>query len=154
MTLNKHEYKSWRVSTSNVSEEHIASIFRVKERSSARSKQAAICSSETSDDTQWTTQRYIPGVDALHNHHCENFKSYNTKVVCFLMKTREFWCHKHGFEKGISFHTLYRCNHIKFNQNLPRRSQAHIRRCLYMCPLDYAKWAAHYGLHQYKLVEH
>jgi hypothetical protein len=47
----------------DVSEEHIASIFRVEEISSA-SKQ------------QRTTRRYIPEVDTLHNHRCENLKSY------------------------------------------------------------------------------
>jgi hypothetical protein len=34
------------------------------------------CSSETSVDFQWTTWRYIPKGRALHNHHCENLKSY------------------------------------------------------------------------------
>jgi hypothetical protein len=28
---------------------------------------------------------------------------------------------------------------------------ARVRRYLYMGPLDYAKWATHYGLHQYKV---
>jgi hypothetical protein len=36
----------------------------------------AICPSETSVDTQRTTPRYIPEVDTLHNHRCENLKSY------------------------------------------------------------------------------
>jgi hypothetical protein len=29
---------------------------------------------------------------------------------------------------------------------------ARVRRYLYTCPLDYAKWATHYGLHPYKIV--
>jgi hypothetical protein len=33
-------------------------------------------SSETSADTQRTTRRYIPEDDTLHNHRCENLKSY------------------------------------------------------------------------------
>jgi hypothetical protein len=65
----------------DVSEEHIASIFRVEEISSARNhllacwflaelifstlKMKAIFSSETSVDTQLTTRRYIPEVDTL-----------------------------------------------------------------------------------------
>jgi hypothetical protein len=36
----------------------------------------AICSSETSDETQRTTRRHIPEDDTLHNHRCENLKSY------------------------------------------------------------------------------
>jgi hypothetical protein len=36
----------------------------------------AICSSETSVDTPRTTRRYIPEDGALHNHRCENLKSY------------------------------------------------------------------------------
>jgi hypothetical protein len=35
----------------------------------------AICSSETSVDTQRTTRRYILEDGTLHNHHCENLKS-------------------------------------------------------------------------------
>jgi hypothetical protein len=37
----------------------------------------AICSSEASVNIQRTTRRYIPEVDTLHNHQCENLKSYN-----------------------------------------------------------------------------
>jgi hypothetical protein len=36
----------------------------------------AICSSETSVDTQRTTLRYIQEDDTLHNYRCENLKSY------------------------------------------------------------------------------
>jgi hypothetical protein len=32
--------------------------------------------SETSVATQQTTQRHIPEDDNLHNHRCENLKSY------------------------------------------------------------------------------
>jgi hypothetical protein len=37
----------------------------------------AICCSETSVDFQRTTRRYIPEDGTLHNHRCENLKSYN-----------------------------------------------------------------------------
>jgi hypothetical protein len=40
----------------------------------------AICSSETSVDTQQTTRRYIPEDGTLHNHRCENLKFYFTCV--------------------------------------------------------------------------
>jgi hypothetical protein len=36
----------------------------------------AIYSSETSVATQRTTRRHIPEDDTLHNHRCENLKSY------------------------------------------------------------------------------
>jgi hypothetical protein len=47
----------------------------------------AICSSETSVKTQRATRRYIPEVDTLHNHHCENLKSY---------KVTKFWVTRNG----------------------------------------------------------
>jgi hypothetical protein len=39
-------------------------------------KMEAICSSEMSVDIQRTTRRYIPEGSTLHNHRCENLKSY------------------------------------------------------------------------------
>jgi hypothetical protein len=42
-------------------------------------KMEAICSSETSVETQQTTQRHIPEDDTLHNHRCVNLKSYLLK---------------------------------------------------------------------------
>jgi hypothetical protein len=39
-------------------------------------KMVAICSSETSVDSQRTTQHYIPEDGTLHNHCCENLKSF------------------------------------------------------------------------------
>jgi hypothetical protein len=39
----------------------------------------AICSSETLVATQQTTRRHIPKDDTLHNHRCENLKSYNVE---------------------------------------------------------------------------
>jgi hypothetical protein len=36
----------------------------------------AICFSETSVSSQQTTRRHIPEEHTLHNHHCENLKSY------------------------------------------------------------------------------
>jgi hypothetical protein len=48
----------------------------------------AICSLvgsfETSVETQRTTRRHTPKDDTLHNHRCENIKSYNGKFVLFL----------------------------------------------------------------------
>jgi hypothetical protein len=42
----------------------------------------AICSFETSVETQRTTRRRIPEDDNLHNHRYENLKSYEGAYVC------------------------------------------------------------------------
>jgi hypothetical protein len=44
-------------------------------------KMEAICSSETSVETQRTTRRHILEDDTLHNHHCENLKSYKGLLI-------------------------------------------------------------------------
>jgi hypothetical protein len=46
----------------------------------------ATCSSETSVDFRQTTQRYIPEGRSLHNHHCENLKSYRGKFYFYLFR--------------------------------------------------------------------
>jgi hypothetical protein len=43
---------------------------------SSTPKMEAICSSETSVDFQRIARRYIPEDSTLHNHRCENLKSY------------------------------------------------------------------------------
>jgi hypothetical protein len=40
-------------------------------------KLEAICSSETSVDSQRNTRRYIPEDGTLQNYRCESLKSYN-----------------------------------------------------------------------------
>jgi hypothetical protein len=44
-------------------------------------KMEAICSSETSVDTQRTTRFYIPEDGTLHNHRFENLKSH----ICYML---------------------------------------------------------------------
>jgi hypothetical protein len=44
-------------------------------------KMEEICSSETSVDTQRSRLRYIPEDGTLHNHRCENLKSYALRCV-------------------------------------------------------------------------
>jgi hypothetical protein len=39
-------------------------------------KMESTCSSETPVDFKWTIQRYIQRDTTLHNHRCENLKSY------------------------------------------------------------------------------
>jgi hypothetical protein len=48
----------------------------VAEPTSLTLKMEAIRTSETSVETQQTTRRHIPENDTLHNHRCENLKSY------------------------------------------------------------------------------
>jgi hypothetical protein len=43
--------------------------------------------SETSVAFQWTTQRYIPEDRTLHNHRCENLKSYSLFLFTVLLRT-------------------------------------------------------------------
>jgi hypothetical protein len=49
----------------------------------------AIRSSEMSGATQRTTWRHIEEDDTLHNHRCENLKSYFLKVPRISNKTME-----------------------------------------------------------------
>jgi hypothetical protein len=42
----------------------------------------AICFSETSVDFQRITPRYIPEDNTVHNHRCENLKSYKDRLIC------------------------------------------------------------------------
>jgi hypothetical protein len=81
--------------STNVSEEHVASIFKIKEQAkqetsrsgqqaelvscssfSSTLKMEATCSFETSVDFQWTMHNHIPEGRTPHNCHCENLKSY------------------------------------------------------------------------------
>jgi hypothetical protein len=39
------------------------------------------CSSETPVETQRTTRRHIPEDYTLHNHPCENLKSYTVRHI-------------------------------------------------------------------------
>jgi hypothetical protein len=53
----------------------------------------ATCSSETSGATQRITGRHIPEHDTLHNHRCENLKSYEIMSVCKPCRTIYFSPH-------------------------------------------------------------
>jgi hypothetical protein len=63
---------------------------------SSNLKMEAICSSETSVESQQTTRRHIPEEDTLHNHRCENLKSYITNT-CSSETSVDFqrttWCY-------------------------------------------------------------
>jgi hypothetical protein len=64
--------------STDVSEKHIAYIFRVEEIGSANQRA-----------TRWQCLRHIPEDDTLHNHRCENLKSYNSSTVACLSVTAE-----------------------------------------------------------------
>jgi hypothetical protein len=69
--------------STDVSDEHTASIFRVEKISSARNHRASRC--------QRTTRRYIPEDDILQNHRCENLKCYKSNIdyIRVYMEQRE-----------------------------------------------------------------
>jgi hypothetical protein len=53
---------------------HLLASWFFSELISLTLKMEAICSSETSVETQRTIRRDIPEDDTLHNHRCENLK--------------------------------------------------------------------------------
>jgi hypothetical protein len=65
------------LASTGVSEEHIASIFKDEKISLFFTvMMEPICSSETSVDTQRTTRRHIPEDGTFHNHRGETIKFY------------------------------------------------------------------------------
>jgi hypothetical protein len=153
--LRFSQRRLWRVSSSGVwrrvvrwvapdiSEELIASIFRVEEIGSANQGQAecsasrktgiyketkgkfaepipftlkmeAISSSEKLGATQWTTRRHIPEDDTLHNHRCENLKSY-------IENTSFFWTYSSTLNmealcSSETSVTFYQATHDHFSE--------------------------------------
>jgi hypothetical protein len=73
----------------DVSEEHIASIFRAEEKfqqdQQVSLKMEAICFSETWVETERTTRRHIPEDDTPQNHRCANLISYKVSAVFATM---------------------------------------------------------------------
>jgi hypothetical protein len=43
-------------------------------------------------ETQRTTRRHIPEDDTLHNHRCENLKSYINEVFSHVLSLSEYIC--------------------------------------------------------------
>jgi hypothetical protein len=74
---------SLHLSTEHVNLQCTSSLSKVKSyycnRSNLALKMEATCSHETSVDFQRTTRSYIPEDWNLHNHRCENLKSYHFK---------------------------------------------------------------------------
>jgi hypothetical protein len=78
--------------TSDVSTKKLAILLATcllagfAEMFSSTLKMEAICSSETSVSSQQTTRRHIPEDDTLHNHRCENLKSYKLAMGYSIAK--------------------------------------------------------------------
>jgi hypothetical protein len=68
---------------------HLLAFWFFAELISSTLKMEAICSSETSVETRRTTRRHIPEDDTLHNHRCENLKSY--KEYCVMGYDTVMW---------------------------------------------------------------
>jgi hypothetical protein len=84
--FEEYHLLGYDVVSTYVSEKYIAFIFRVEETGSAKpeagdTQNLAICSSEASVETKRTTRGHIPEYDTLHNHRCENLKSYKGRFV-------------------------------------------------------------------------
>jgi hypothetical protein len=60
----------------------------------------ATCSYETSVDFQRTTRRYIPEDGTLHNHRCENLKSYELFSSLASKTSHGFSPRRPEFEPG------------------------------------------------------
>jgi hypothetical protein len=80
---------------------------------SSTMKMEAIFSSETSGDFQRTTRRYIPEDRALHNHRCENLKSYTCRSSC---KASVILCHVSTWT-GMWWYILLELPITKFIEN-------------------------------------
>jgi hypothetical protein len=73
----------WVMQWTDVSEEHVTPIFRVKEQTKQEISlkhiaRRLICPSEMLVDSQQITQCYIPEDNILHDRHCENQKFFYT----------------------------------------------------------------------------
>jgi hypothetical protein len=74
-------------------------LKQMESRTFSTLKIETICSSETSVVTQRTTRRYIPDDGTLHNHRCENLKSYTIIYFHVGFHTDSSWYHQnHGHE--------------------------------------------------------
>jgi hypothetical protein len=83
-------------------------------------KMEAICSSETSLETQRTTRRHIPEYDTIHNHRCENLKFYKIKVILTTLEVT-FSCEGLSKNKYIIF-ILYPLKMAFFLNNIYKSS--------------------------------
>jgi hypothetical protein len=66
----------------------------------------AICSSDTSVDFQRTTRRYIPEDRHLHNHRCQNLKSYIGGVCLNFLIKRSQLLYRYVYDQKEQLHML------------------------------------------------
>jgi hypothetical protein len=83
-------YRSLYISVFRLAEHYACHLLSCwfAEPISSTLKMEAICSSKTSVETQRTTQRHIPEDYTLHNHCCENLKSYIKLLSLWMLKLR------------------------------------------------------------------
>jgi hypothetical protein len=83
--------------------------------SSGSNKPSKICSSETSVDFRRNTRRCIPDDSTLHNHRCENLKSYVVfmEVICSSETSVEFRRTTRRYIPEDSTIHNYRCGNLK-----------------------------------------
>jgi hypothetical protein len=90
-------------------------------------KMEAICSSETSVASQQTTRSHIPEDDTLHNHRCENLKSYILHVIQTpLLQTSSLFAFVRyilsQFSHGNEFQTLQKYSiSVSSHSSIPSR---------------------------------
>jgi hypothetical protein len=77
----------------------------------------AICSSETSVDSQRTSWRYIPDDGILHNRRCENLISYLSSCLTSFYFTYYFLSCAFNFSVDFSPHNFTPC-FFKLNQTV------------------------------------
>jgi hypothetical protein len=85
-------------------------------------KMEAMCFSQTLVDFQWTTWHYIPEDSTLHNHHCENLKSYriNSVYAGYLSGLQGEERKEEGrmVVKSCIFWDIMPCSPLKVNQHV------------------------------------
>jgi hypothetical protein len=79
LTNSLEHRPSWEAISSSAC--HLLACWIFAELISSTLKMEAICSSEMSVETRRTTRRHIPEGDTLHNHRCENLKSYSSSAI-------------------------------------------------------------------------
>jgi hypothetical protein len=76
-------------------------------------KMWAICSSETSVESRRTTRRHIPEDDTLHNHRCENLKSYIVISYCKSNDRIIGKCYTHALKLSTNFECVGPSSNLK-----------------------------------------
>jgi hypothetical protein len=89
MSTEKRLSRGFTAYNENYSACHLLSRWFLAQLSFSGLKMEAICSSETLVDFQRNTRRNIPENDTLHNHRCENLKSYIVCIYFYVFRNRK-----------------------------------------------------------------